>query len=558
MVVRVVNLVNCDLPVMNSPALTNVGDFHEFEQLRRMLPNYRAMLAMWSLLVRSFICGWVLLRSISGADRSIEINMVTGSAAEDRKDRAVNFVLRDHHSPAKAMRSFCGAHTISRENGVFLKVYLEQNMGVDLAATAEAYTDDTIVNSPNTIDGVLAWGRAALHINLAYLTGEEQSVVFVLPAFTAVVDVQVSDFCKTHSISGLRCSGLHFEVQSYLTCLYRRPEGVTLGCLFETMHYAEDVRELYFHVDVHNIDQKITVRKYFNSQLTEFATEASKFCQEQHLPRETCLGFFQSVRAKLGAYYGGDPDELDVTLYIYYVAAQLVAERISAARAQNLPLQQAHRAQANGAVLGLVDVDFIEIGTSNFNTISQLMDPTDPLVGLAVEPYAAYLEQLPPRPGVSKVNAAIVSEADALRGVGTVDLYYIPEEVIEREGLGRFLKGCNRIGDYHQMHVMGGFQQYVRVAKVPAVSIRQLLTSNRVRRIRLLKIDAEGYDSTIMHELYLYLVARGDSLLYPERIIFETNEPALRQRYAEIIHEYVSLGYRLAFYSTDAILEYLR
>jgi hypothetical protein len=162
-------------------------------------------------------------------------------------------------------------------------------------------------------------------------------------------------------------------------------------------------------------------------------------------------------------------------------------------------------------------------------------------VGLAVEPYAAYLEQLPPRPGVSKVNAAIVSEADALRGVGTVDLYYIPEDVVDRLNLSPFIKGCNSIGHMHGMHTAVGYEAYVQVAQVPAVSIRQLLTSNRVRRIRFLKIDAEGYDSTIMHELYLYLVTRGDPLLYPERIMFESGEKSQKAFISQTVRKFEQL-----------------
>jgi hypothetical protein len=200
-----------------------------------------------------------------------------------------------------------------------------------------------------------------------------------------------------------------------------------------------------------------------------------------------------------------------------------------------------------------IDLDFIEIGTSNFNTISQLLDATDPLVGLAVEPYAAYLAQLPVRPGVTKVNAAIVSEADALRGTGTVDMYYIPEEVVDSMKLSPFIKGCNSIGRMHAMHTAVGYDAYVQVQPVSAVSIRQLLTSRRVRRIRLLKIDAEGYDSTIMHELYLYLVARGDPALYPERIVFESGEKSQQPFIAQTVRRFVELGYVVAFNTGDDI-----
>lgn len=214
----------------------------------------------------------------------------------------------------------------------------------------------------------------------------------------------------------------------------------------------------------------------------------------------------------------------------------------------------------------LVDMDYIEIGTSNFNTISQMLDPSDPasLRGLAVEPSLEYLTQLPSRPGVTKVNAALVTEAEVAASIANgggdgrtdVDFYFIPEATIKLHNFAQFWKGCNSIGDYHLMHVRGGMQKHVVTRKVQGMSVRQLLTEHHVRRVRLLKIDAEGYDITILHELYLYLVARGNTTLYPERIVFESNSSEQRAELDKLLDEFASLGYKLIYYGDDTIIEY--
>jgi hypothetical protein len=322
---------------------------------------------------------------------------------------------------------------------------------------------------------------------------------------------------------------------------------------------------MYFPVDVVNAETNELGRVYFQGTSTYFASEVEKFCKRLGMRRVECHQLYEYVHGRLSAYFEDDETELANALYVSYVVESLVEER----RTNGVTADTIQAPIAVKSDDGIrIDLDFIEIGTSNFNTISQLLDATDPLVGLAVEPYAAYLAQLPVRPGVTKVNAAIVSEADAVRGTGTdtgtgtsaagtVDMYFIPEEVVDSLALSPFIKGCNSIGRMHAMHTAVGYEAYVQVQPVPAVSIGQLLTSHRVRRIRLLKIDAEGYDSTIMHELYLYLVARGDAVLYPERIVFESGEKSQQGFIAQTVGKFVELGYTVAFNTgADIALHY--
>ena len=75
-----------------------------------------------------------------------------------------------------------------------------------------------------------------------------------------------------------------------------------------------------------------------------------------------------------------------------------------------------------------MDIDFIEIGTSNFDTL--LQKSTEGQTGFSVEPLKYYLNKLPNKSGIAKVNAAITSN----RTSNLVKMFYIPEEIIVRLG----------------------------------------------------------------------------------------------------------------------------
>ena len=70
--------------------------------------------------------------------------------------------------------------------------------------------------------------------------------------------------------------------------------------------------------------------------------------------------------------------------------------------------------------------DFVEIGTSDFNTILQRENSG---IGLSIEPLKVYLDRLPDKVGVTKVNCAI-SDFD-----GSVDVYWIDPEDIKKYNL---------------------------------------------------------------------------------------------------------------------------
>lgn len=185
----------------------------------------------------------------------------------------------------------------------------------------------------------------------------------------------------------------------------------------------------------------------------------------------------------------------------------------------------------------MLDLDFLEIGTSNFDTCIQRASDTD--IGISIEPVVEYFKQLPNKRLCKKLNCAIAFdniERD-------IDLYYIPEHIIEKNNLSNWLKGCNCIGDYHPNHKKLNIKHLVRITKIRQYPISKILTDNNVRRIKHLKIDTEGGDSYILLHLLDYLNDKTREF-YPEKITFETNSLSNSETIKEVIIAFTKLEFQ--------------
>jgi hypothetical protein len=192
--------------------------------------------------------------------------------------------------------------------------------------------------------------------------------------------------------------------------------------------------------------------------------------------------------------------------------------------------------------------DFIEIGTSNFDTLIEAAD--DITVGLSIEPIGYYLDQLPDRAHVKKLDIA-VSRNDKF---GFMDVYYVPERVIRARRLPDWLRGCNSVGDYHPKHIELAVRDLVQIDTVEIMPIGELFDCYDVTELDYLKIDTEGADCDIMYQLNLFLQNQPESR-YPKKILFETNELADRSQVESIKSLFNTLGYRVTRSGYDTVLE---
>jgi len=176
-----------------------------------------------------------------------------------------------------------------------------------------------------------------------------------------------------------------------------------------------------------------------------------------------------------------------------------------------------------------INYDFIEIGTSNFDTL--IADCSDEKIGLSIEPLKVYLDVLPNKPNVTKVCAAI-SDDD-----GEIDIYHIPISLIHKHNLPIWVKGCNSVTKPHDFarKTLGEefYDSLVSIDKVKMMSWETLVSDYKINSIKYLKIDTEGHDHVILKS-YIQECNKNPKL-FADKILFEYNESSNKLVLDEII-----------------------
>lgn len=190
-------------------------------------------------------------------------------------------------------------------------------------------------------------------------------------------------------------------------------------------------------------------------------------------------------------------------------------------------------------------LDFIEIGTSDFDTEIKKSITTK---GISIEPVKYYLDNLPNKIFVKKVNMAITDHN------GYCDVWYMPEEKIKQYGFPRWVRGCNSINDYHPT-ILRLIQK-----RTPEISPCELLESYKVKcstlcsflktqrevsGIYYLKIDTEGHDIVILNK-FIDEVFEEELFDYlPHKIKFESNSLSNKTEVDNLIQKLKDIGYNL-------------
>ena len=201
-------------------------------------------------------------------------------------------------------------------------------------------------------------------------------------------------------------------------------------------------------------------------------------------------------------------------------------------------------------------IDFIELGTSNFDTATQAAASllssglVSSVSGVAVEAVVQYLAALPVLEGCHKINAALsVSEFEQL-----LPVYYLPESIIDKVHLGHYNKGCSSVGtiDTHIItQVLYGTVPAAAVMKayVPALTISKLLTLavQPDQGLRLLKTDMEGMDQPVLHQMLDFYENRTQSAyitsVHPCVVYFETKIGGQDGRDSALFDRFQQAGY---------------
>jgi hypothetical protein len=191
--------------------------------------------------------------------------------------------------------------------------------------------------------------------------------------------------------------------------------------------------------------------------------------------------------------------------------------------------------------------NYIEIGTSNFETAIDFVKDNE--VALLVEPIKHYLESLPSKENVIKLNCAVSPTAQEL----PAKIYYIPEKVIIENKLPFHMKGCNSINDYHPLH--GGFKRFVVIEDIPCLPLAKIFEQQNVEGVGQIKIDTEGCDHGIMLQLIEWLTNQPEKN-WPHTVKYEICYGNIHRNLTEdeiISNKMKELGYNYEKTSSDAI-----
>jgi hypothetical protein len=194
--------------------------------------------------------------------------------------------------------------------------------------------------------------------------------------------------------------------------------------------------------------------------------------------------------------------------------------------------------------------DFIEIGTSDFDTLIQTCG--EDARGLSVDMMQHYLDRLVSKPNVIKVCAGITGlveppsdSDDALPK--SVTAYHIHPDDIEKHHMPFWLRGCNSIMTPHPTAVKylesRNLRHLYRETQVPMLTIKELFDTYDVGSVKYLKLDTEGHDCAILGGLLE--MCRLNPQRWPGEILFECNVLTPTQVVDNVINSLIREGYTL-------------
>jgi len=193
-------------------------------------------------------------------------------------------------------------------------------------------------------------------------------------------------------------------------------------------------------------------------------------------------------------------------------------------------------------------LDFIEIGTSDFDTEIQKKDKKR---GISIEPIKYYLDKLPDKENCIKIESAISDNNNPVK------IYYISEENIKKYKFPLWFKGCNSINNYHPTVQNYLNNKNIKVEdvitnyEVPCSTLNKVIDDYKIDGIYYLKIDTEGHDIQI---LFNFIKNIKDNKFFPHNILFESNKLSNAGLVIQMIELLKSIGYELIYQGNDTRL----
>jgi hypothetical protein len=193
-------------------------------------------------------------------------------------------------------------------------------------------------------------------------------------------------------------------------------------------------------------------------------------------------------------------------------------------------------------------LDFIEIGTSDFDTEIQ----TNIGTGISIEPVKYYIDRLPDKSNVTKLNIGISNYN------GKSFVYYLSPENIEKYDFPHWVRGCNTINSYHKTVENLCKEKKIKIEdvsncyEIDVKTLFSLFMEKQINGVYYVKIDTEGHDTVILKKFYEDIPS---NIYLPHKILFESNTLSNQTEVNEIITLYESKGYDIIYKEHDTLLK---
>lgn len=183
-------------------------------------------------------------------------------------------------------------------------------------------------------------------------------------------------------------------------------------------------------------------------------------------------------------------------------------------------------------------LDFIEIGTSDFDTLIESASNQD--FGLSIDPIKYYLDRLPSPQNCRKLNFG-VSDSN-----GSFLVKYIHPDDIELHDLPNWARGCTSINEVHPSVALLLKEKKIslnilRDVEVKVKKLSQIIKDENIDGVFLLKVDTEGHDEKILNKFFSE--CKKEQL--PHELIFESNVLSDTNKIHELIAKLILFGYEI-------------
>jgi FkbM family methyltransferase len=171
---------------------------------------------------------------------------------------------------------------------------------------------------------------------------------------------------------------------------------------------------------------------------------------------------------------------------------------------------------------------FIDIGCGHQSVSSDIYGTADDIFGMYVEPIKEYLDVLPSGKNIIKENCAIHDQSGVLEFNALIadnPRYFSSAEMIAVVTNQQLLDDYNRkypgSNNSSFLNINDMWQNYKKKILVKTMTLEELFTKHNVTEIEYLKIDVEGYEESLLKQLYELMIL--DKVKVLNEIKFEYN-----------------------------------